>query len=292
MTIEQLVAAYIYKNRELRLQNIGSITLSGDVVVPEEIEKEFVFPENSFVFTEDQKIDTEEAFVDFVTTHTRKIKPLAASDVDSYFNLHKQFINIGKPMIIPGVGSIHKNDAGTLEFTQGKPIQQKLTTPAERTAEKEKEQISFTSPKAGRSNSGKTNLLVLMSILGLMAIAAILYLALRKTESDVTPVETNSIAISDSSRATVIADSVALAAISAVVKDGYTYKIVFKDYNNREAAEKGQSKFTSFGHKVLLRTVDSSRYLLLIPFTTAIADSASSLDSLGRLFNYPTYTIQ
>ncbi len=292
MTIEQLVAAYIYKHRQLQLQELGLLTLKAEVVMPEDTEKEFVFPENSFEFVEDQKMGSEEAFVDFVTAHTRKIKSLATSDVDSYFNLNKQFINIGKAMLIPGVGSIHKNDKGNLEFTQGKPIYQKITTPAERQIEKEEQDISFSSPKATGGNSGKSNLLILMTILGVLAIAAIAYLALRKKDTDISPVEEAKAVVSDSVANNAVKDSTTSKANVPPVDDGYTYKIVFKDYNSRLDAEAGQKKFITYGHNVLLRAVDSSKFILIIPFTSPAADSVRALDSLRRLFGYPTYTIQ
>ncbi|MFN8244987.1 MAG: hypothetical protein U0T56_01200 [Ferruginibacter sp.] len=36
---------------------------------------------------------------------TRKIKPLATSDLESFTMLGKQFMNIGKPLILEGLGT-------------------------------------------------------------------------------------------------------------------------------------------------------------------------------------------
>ena len=43
----------------------------------------------------------------------------ASADLDSYLVLGKQFLNIGKPFIIEGLGVLEKSQQGDYEFRQG-----------------------------------------------------------------------------------------------------------------------------------------------------------------------------
>ena len=45
------------------------------------------------------------------------MKALASSDLCSYIELARQFLNIGKPFQIEGIGTLVRNKSGELEFT-------------------------------------------------------------------------------------------------------------------------------------------------------------------------------
>ena len=76
-------------------------------------------PPDAFSFDYNLKTGEDEKLVDYIVEHTNKIKPLASSDLESYAILAKQFLNIGKPLVMEGVGSIQKSQQGIYEFFPG-----------------------------------------------------------------------------------------------------------------------------------------------------------------------------
>ena len=126
MKIEQLLVQHFYNNREITLQGMGTFKLSPDFVLPMENDKEVVMPENAIDFQYNPKATEDETLIDFIVQQTRKIKPLASADLDSYLVLGKQFLNIGKPFNIEGVGILEKNMQGDLVFSQGHHTSSKM----------------------------------------------------------------------------------------------------------------------------------------------------------------------
>ena len=114
MKIEQLIVQYLYLNKQVTLQGIGTFRLDPAVVLPagNEKEKDFIMPENAVQFEYNLKAGEDEGLVKYIVQHTRKILPLASSDMESYAMLAKQFLNIGKPLVIEGVGTVQKNQQG------------------------------------------------------------------------------------------------------------------------------------------------------------------------------------
>ena len=108
---------YLLKNKQISLQGIGTFKL--DISLPEvtDNEKPVIIPANAVSFHYDPKVGEEETIVDFIVEHTKKIKPLASADLDSFLTLGRQFLNIGKPFTIQNLGTLDKLKSGELEFT-------------------------------------------------------------------------------------------------------------------------------------------------------------------------------
>src|SRR5437868_11012439 len=171
MKIEQLLVQHFYNNREITLQGMGSFKLSPDFVVPMDNDKEVVMPENVIHFYYNPKATEDDALIDFIVQQTRKIKPLASADLDSYLVLGKQFLNIGKPFKIEGLGSLEKNMSGEYEFRQGHYANAKLeAAPALLKDKSEDDDISFAAAKPKSGSSGKKVMIVIACIM-LLALA-------------------------------------------------------------------------------------------------------------------------
>ena len=69
--------------------------------------------------------DTKE-LIDFISSQTGKMKALATADLDSYLELAQQFLNIGKPFLVEGIGSLVKIKSGQFAFTSGDIMPDKL----------------------------------------------------------------------------------------------------------------------------------------------------------------------
>ncbi len=126
MKIEQLIVQHLYNSKKVTIQDIGSFTLSPDMPLPLDNEKDMNMPENAVTFQYNKKAVQDDDLIEFIVSQTRKIKPLATSDLESYSILAKQFLNIGKPFPIEGLGVLLKNQAGEYEFIQGTHINAKL----------------------------------------------------------------------------------------------------------------------------------------------------------------------
>ena len=108
MKIEQVLVHYLLKTKQLTLQGIGTFHLDAAIPDTADSEKPVVIPENAITFTYDPRATEDDGLVDFIVEHTKKIKPLAASDLDSFLSLGRQFLNIGKPFNLPHIGTLGK----------------------------------------------------------------------------------------------------------------------------------------------------------------------------------------
>ena len=117
MKIEQLIVQYLYYEKKVTLEGIGSFYLSPDISISTS-EEPVPLPENSIQFELNSKATPDEGLIKFIVEKTRKFKPLAVSDLESFSILGKQFLNLGKPFLIKEVGSLLKNQNNEYQFTQ------------------------------------------------------------------------------------------------------------------------------------------------------------------------------
>ena len=182
MKIEQLIVQHLYQNKSLSLQGIGIITLNPTVIIPTDSEKDFVMPDNAFSFDYNLKAPQDDVLIDFVVEKTRKIKPLATADLESYAILAKQFLNIGKPLVMDGVGTIQKKQDGNYEFIQGYFISPKIDDIPRQLKEKNEDNISFESESSKTNNSKKYLLLAFIVIIVAMSGLGLYYFLFNKKQ--------------------------------------------------------------------------------------------------------------
>lgn len=292
MKLEQLIVQYLYQNKSVSLQEIGSFQLSPDIVIPQETDKDFQLPADAISFNYDLKTIADEGLISFIVQQTRKIKSLAASDLESYSNLNKQFLNIGKPLIIPGIGTLQKNQAGKYEFSQGNQFNVKTEVQPTEIKEKAEENISFSTPikkESGKKNS-KSWLLVFVLLFFILAAAAMVYyfnLPKRETvQLPVKPVKKDMppALVINKSETIPVDSSPAKSPVVSTLNDGSNFKVIIKTYSNLANAQNSFNRLKSYGHNVLLTTKDSLTYQIKIPFTNSLADTSRIKDSLNKFF--------
>lgn len=285
MKIEQLLAQHLYNSKELSLQGIGRFTLSPDFVLPIETDKDFVMPTDAVKFEYNAKATEDDALIGFIVQQTRKIRPLASADLDSFLMLGRQFLNIGKPFKIDGIGTLEKTQVGDFQFTQGHFSNSKAEPATTELKEKREDAISFAS-KAKEKKSPKKILL----ILGALAIASLIGLCIWyfATQNNNTPKiaenktdTVSNLIVKDTN--TIKKDSITPNPIILAAKDSFTFKLIIKTYPSLVQAEAGYKRLTSYGHKLLLTTTDSATYFLKMPFTKPLSDTAIARDSIRVL---------
>ena len=120
MKLEHLLIQYFYTSKELSLQGIGKFLLSQDLVLPPDTEKEVVMPENAIGFEFNIKATEDEGLISYIVENTKKIRPLASADLDSFLTLGKQFLNIGKPFKISNLEVVQKDFPNVMNWNDAK----------------------------------------------------------------------------------------------------------------------------------------------------------------------------
>ena len=285
----------MYNNKQISLQGIGTFKLDNFVPHQTDPDKELVIPANSISFEYNPRATEDPTLIESIVLHTKKIKPLASADLDSYLMLGRQFLNIGKPFVIEGLGTLDRTREGLLEFIPGQFTNLKVEAP-KALKENEGEVISglFNDYQTKPANNGKRNVAIIATIIVLAVIGwAIYHYVFEKKsveENVVTPVTTRadtpaikSEQKTDSNKTAVITDSSSHRPIED--GDGYTFRVVFKITKDKAAAKTSMNKLNSWGHKVIMYTEDSVTYKLAELFKLPLSDTARMRDSLNRFYD-------
>lgn len=299
MKIEHLLVQHFYKQRQVTLQGIGSFSLSPDFVMPSESDKEALIPENAISFTYDARAAEDEALINYIVEQTRKMKPLAAADLDSYLVLGKQFLNIGKPFKIEGLGMLIKNQQGEYQFTQGYSLSSKPgeAPPAMVKEKLEENDITFRDETGGSEGRARKSIRIaaLVLLAGILGTAA-WYFFIRqkeagntetvKQEPPLTPGTDTNKTITP-----ILPDSMTLAkkdsAVTASPAPGdYTFKVVFRVLSQSGALKK---KIELNKPNVIMYTTDSVHYKLAEIFSRPLSDTTRVKDSLRIFYAFRTF---
>jgi hypothetical protein len=292
MKLENYLARHLYNVKELTLQGIGKFELSPDFVAPVEGDKDFVMPQNAISFTYDSRAQEDDALVNYIVQQTKKIKPLASADLDSYLMLGKQFLNIGKPFKIEGIGSLEKNQTGQYFFTQGIYVNQKVESTLQSNMSVNDgnavNEISFASkPKEEKSNKKLALLISAIIIAGLIGGTA-WYLITNKENKSTTA--TVGVKQKDTSTTTILStidttkkDTISKAPTNVAVNPN-SFEVVIKEYNTLAKANERLNLLKIAGHNVSVFTTDSIKYKIALQVAKPLSDSVYVLDSLRRFF--------
>lgn len=299
MKIEQLLAQHFYKNKEVTLQGIGKFTLSPDLVMPMENDKDATLPDNAISFMYDSRATEDDALINYIVEQTRKMKPLAAADLDSYLVLGKQFLNIGKPFKVEGLGMLIKNQQGEYQFTQGQNFSSKTEEAAPAVVKEKADDNDISFRDESRLNSGSNKGLKIAAallVVGLLGTAA-WYFFMRNTKPAAVETalqepsvkqepDTNKIAsaIPDSLNS-VKKDSVVIATPPVAAGD-YAFKVVFRVLSQGGALKK---KIELNKPNVIMYTSDSVHYKLAEGFNRPLSDTTKIKDSLRAFYAFRTF---
>ncbi len=290
MTIEQSIVQYLYKNKTVSLQNVGIFTITDDVIIPLDNESEITLPENAINFSYDAHAKQDNGLVHFIVDNTKKIKSLAESDLESYIALNKQFINIGKPHTITGLGTIQKAQDGTYTFSQATSSHVVTKEAPKVIKEKPKQNIDFASPKNDNGNSNIVKYAIL-SLLGLLVLGGLSYGGYwvyknYKSNSMDSVVAKNSTenASTNETGTTNTKDTTNKIAVKPAVADTNSFYIVIKEFTTRDEAEKRMKKLNEYGNHFVVTSKDSAKFKLKLPFKLALTDTLRVKDSVNTYF--------
>lgn len=294
MKIDQVLIHYLLKNKQLPLQGIGTFRLEASLAETADPDKPILIPENAISFLYDPKVGQDESLVDFIVENTGKIKPLAASDLESYLMLGRQFLNIGNPFILPNIGTIQKTNSGELVFKGGQyafdRVEPQRTKIEDEGAEEHEENMFNDYQREHKSQNGKAALIVIaLLLIGFIVWAVWRYAFDHESQPEKINTTETIIPLADSSHKTDSAnmvkplpDSNKIAQKNA--SDSFTFKVVVNQFNNQQLASTRLAKLKTYGRKVILYTNDSITYKIAEPFMRPLSDTAKVLDSLERYY--------
>lgn len=169
MKFDDHFAAFLYENKSLKLEGIGTFTLDDKVRIPAEQEKEIYYPVEGLEFHYNPKSITDENIIKFLVKRLGKIEPLIRSDVEYYLSHIKQFLNIGNPYTIEGIGTLIKTSQGTYEFTPGNflPVKEQLNPL--------RENADHNYPVKSKSAAGRIFIIIVLAVFALSVLGAIGY---------------------------------------------------------------------------------------------------------------------
>ncbi len=302
LKIEQLIVQHLYNTKQVRIQGIGIFKLKPEVILPTEGDKDFSIPSDAFSFEYNLKTPEDEGLINFIVQQTRKIKPLATSDLESYSILSKQFLNLGKPLLIEGVGTIQINQKGNYEFIPGQFITPKIDDIPKQLREKRDENVSFQSEAI--INNSRRNLLIGLSIAGIILAGLAFYYFLVLNKSNNKDISDQTIIINDtpnketSKAITLKIDTTlknktgnldSIPTPLTVKTDSSSFKIILKEYTSLQSVQKAFFRLTNYGHKVIIIKIDSANFKLAIPFKLPLADTLRVKDSIRIFFGGKPY---
>lgn len=294
MKIEYLIAQYLYSNKKVTLQDIGVFYLSENITIPTDHSKDALLPDNAIRFEYNTKAVQDEGLINFIVQQTRKIRPLATSDLESFTILGRQFMNIGKPLPIGGLGVLQKNQHGEYEFIQGHIVNTKFEAAPVTLKEKEEPEVVFSTPPR-KANSKTSAIAALIFLLILVASVAFYFvyknnkdkkadqLLIQNSNTDTAIVKKDSVLQKNVSSK----DSVMpIQSVAPDGPDGNEFKVVIRQYKNLAHTLDIYNTYRSYGHKVIQYSAkDSSGYKLAIAFKRPYADSTKIKDSLRQIFS-------
>ncbi|MEO7119704.1 MAG: hypothetical protein ABIY62_01330 [Ginsengibacter sp.] len=296
MKIEQALVFFLIKHKQITLQGIGTFRIDGSVPENSDNDKPVIIPAEAISFVYDSKAGEDPELIDFIVQNTKKIKPLASADLDSFLTLGRQFLNIGKPFTIQNLGTLDKLKSGALEFKAG-PLIQKVEMPKPRIeddgAEKHEENLFNDYQRRPSANYGRA-LLFIVAIIAFAGIAwAVWEFGFKKNNDDSTTTTTDKIVpVFDSAANLKRLDSIAAALKAAdtvrnaqkTSVDSIIFKVVVKETTNMKVAMARLQRLKGLGRDVIMYTDDSITYKVAQPFTLPLSDTTRILDSLNKFY--------
>ncbi|MDZ4793978.1 MAG: hypothetical protein SGI83_06840 [Bacteroidota bacterium] len=294
MKLAPLLAQYLYTHKRLDLPGFGTFLLDPSVILePESNKQNKPAILEGVSFENNPTIKETPGLIEYISLHTGKLKALAAADLDSHLGLALQFLNIGKPFLLEGIGNLVKVRSGEFTFTSGQVMPSTLKVQPVKEASpanlKEEAHTEFKSVFYTRKTkiSWKKPLAASFIVAGLAFAIWGGYTVYKRTtaKNNEAPAkekepqgETSLVTDTTSWPKDSLASSQPIA-----VNPADNYKFIIET-SAKERALSRYGKLKGFGLDVRMETMDSASFKLFFILPAAITDTARIVDSLGGLY--------
>jgi nucleoid DNA-binding protein len=298
LKIAILLAQYLYQHYRLDLPGLGSFTLKPSEMPETENSKQGKHsPLQGVSFESNTQLKEVPDLIQFISSQTGKIKALATADLESHLELAQQFLNIGKPFSLEGIGTLEKLSTGEFSFTPGQSlpptVKETVTKDSTSPVTSEEGMPDYKGVLYLRKTKTKWKKpLALALLLAGLALAIwggyTVYKRTTATNQQVPEKETSVETVAVPETAEPKKDSLvqpiqSLPAAQPVLTPPGNYKFVIETAA-RERAMGRFSRLKSFGLDVKMETSDSVRFKIFFLLPAAIADTTRMLDSLRGIY--------
>jgi hypothetical protein len=283
LKLAPLLAQFLYVNKHLELPGIGSFVLDPSVVIHNDDHKGGK-PTNveGVSFINNPAIKESPDLVQYISAQTGKMKALAAADLDSYLQLALQFLNIGKPFLVEGIGSLVKVKSGQFTFAPGELMSEKMKEYSAREISATSSTEESFSKAEGEKINWRKPVLIMLIVAGLgLGIwgGYTMYKNMKADNNSEPAIETTSVVpVTDTTRTETGKEN-----LDAQKTPAGNYKFVVEVAKK----ERGLARFNTlkgYGVNVNLETKDSQNYKIFFVLPASASDTTRIRDSLTALY--------
>lgn len=286
---DTLLSNYLYSNKNVDVEGLGTFSLDENFILPPDAEKAAFYPLEGIQFKYNNRAETSPELLDYLVQQTGKIRSLMSADFSSYVAEIRQFVNIGKPWVIEGIGTLQKTKVGGYELVPGEAMSERVN-------------MHYVDENTESAEPVKRNRWI-VGLLFTVAVAAVvgglgfgIYVLFIKTQDNNSSSEQTASTFQDTSNV-ISTDTISRKPDSLVKRDSsavnlstdtsYNYKVIHEITKWKERANKRTTQLNQLGIKSYFDSVvirDTLRYRLFVYQKIQPADTTKAKDSLSIFF--------
>lgn len=271
MKLSHLLSQFLFSQKQISLAGIGRFSVDDSGTIS---------------FEQDKSVKEDPVLVNYLSEQSGKMKSLMAADLDSYLELARQFLNIGKPYLFEGIGTLAKNKFGKFDFEQSNSLVEKKE-PVEGRDTTSTTENSFTdyqemfSPKKSKALTTKKIVTWFIGIAGISLAVFGGYLVYTKTKNKkITAPTQQGPTTPVVNTPTPVKPKDSIPATTTLPDSSTLYRFVIETAG-RERAFKRFSDLKSYGLDIKMDTRDSVLFKLYFLKQAKPSDTSSIKNSLA-----------
>jgi hypothetical protein len=286
---DTLLSNYLYSNKTVDIEGLGTFSLDENFVLPPDAEKAAFYPLEGIHFTYSSRAETSPELLDYLVQQTGKIRSLISADFSSYVAEIRQFVNIGKAWVIEGIGTLQKTRNGNYELVPGEAMSERVNVHYV-----DEDEVT---EKPVRRNRWIIGLLFTIAVVAVVAgLGFGVYVMFIKSQDNKDASQQTVSTLPDSTKA-ISSDSISRkpdslnrrdsSAINISSDTSNNYKVIHEITKWRERATKRTSQLNQLGIKSTFDSMvmrDTLRYRLFVYKSIQPADTNKAKDSLSIFF--------
>lgn len=294
--VSDILLNYLLKNKKLPLPALGTFILTGSYAIGED-EKSIILPAGSVEFILDPATPEDPELISAIAAETGKFKPLASADLESLILQGKELMNISKPFMIEGIGTLQKNHRNEVEYIPlvDETHRQDSDLRLEEPGEVIRFDNNYLRPASSKSSKPRTLTYALLMLAGIAILGVVGYYFYQRSkeaqptlnevsvEQERAQVISTPPPVADTAKTILPVTDSARANPAAAPKESSVFYVVVENAK-KDRAIKRYADLLEWGHKVVMTTKDSVDFKISFPIKAPLSDTSRYRDSLTRFF--------